>query len=194
MTDNTKTKRRRRKSAIDRSAYLPYDEALKWSRTLGLANQKEWKDFCSAGKCPKNIPQRPNKVYKEWINFAVWLGTQERKLEKIATRAAELIAIIYLYTLSTRAGNVIYVGTATGTDDELARIEIPSADGRIEIIRAFVLEPGAEDFVKIQIARHVAGGVHPTELYEKPFVINNLASLLFELDMVLLPFQFKRGL
>ena len=56
--------------------YLPYDEAEKFVKSLGLKNQKEWKDYYKKNK-PEGIPGNPAGVYKEkgWKGLGEWLGT-----------------------------------------------------------------------------------------------------------------------
>ncbi len=63
-------------------AYRPYKEAQKFVSSLGLKNQRDWKDYCR-GKLkhlapkPSDIPAGPHKTYQNsgWINLGEWLGT-----------------------------------------------------------------------------------------------------------------------
>ncbi|TBR07875.1 MAG: hypothetical protein EPO62_07585, partial [Candidatus Nitrosotenuis sp.] len=57
-------------------AFLPFEEARAYARSLGLKGVKEWLEFTKSDKFPKNIPKRPETVYaKEWNGVADWLGT-----------------------------------------------------------------------------------------------------------------------
>ena len=63
-------------------AFLSFNDARLFTRTLNLKNVKEWKRFC-AGELighevkPPDIPSNPNNVYKNsgWISYKDWLGT-----------------------------------------------------------------------------------------------------------------------
>jgi len=48
--------------------YRSFNEAKKFVRSLGLKNQKEWRDYCNSGQKPEDIPTSPEKVYSEWKN------------------------------------------------------------------------------------------------------------------------------
>ena len=58
--------------------WMPFQEAKKIVRGLGLKSGKEWKEYCKSDKKPKNIPSHPDKSYKKmgWKNWIDWLGTQ----------------------------------------------------------------------------------------------------------------------
>jgi hypothetical protein len=55
--------------------YLPFEKARKFVRSLNLKTGNEWKHYRS--KKPKNIPGKPQVVYKNkgWVSFGDWLGT-----------------------------------------------------------------------------------------------------------------------
>jgi superfamily II DNA or RNA helicase len=62
--------------------YLPFVEARKFARSLGLKTQSEWNAFAQGQsghpvKLPPNIPATPRQTYKNkgWINLGDWLGT-----------------------------------------------------------------------------------------------------------------------
>ena len=58
--------------------YLPFDEARKFARKLGLKSQSEWKKYSKSEKIPVNIPKTPERVYRkssEWDGWGDWLGT-----------------------------------------------------------------------------------------------------------------------
>ncbi len=60
--------------------FLPYHEAVKFVRSLGLENNKGWIAYLRSGKKPDNIPSGPIGVYgKEYKNGGgqgAWLGTK----------------------------------------------------------------------------------------------------------------------
>jgi len=57
--------------------YLPFSEARKFVRTLGLKNQKEWYRHSESNNFRKDIPNAPWSAYKDkgWTSFGDWLGT-----------------------------------------------------------------------------------------------------------------------
>ena len=66
--------------------FLPFDEALSAARSLGLASQKEWEEWCKERTRPPNVPSHPEKTYKDggWQGWGHWLGTgkQSSKAKK----------------------------------------------------------------------------------------------------------------
>jgi superfamily II DNA or RNA helicase len=61
--------------------YLPFEEARKFSRALGLKTQKEWKIFTQSGNLPQSIPKAPQHTYagNGWKGLRDWLGTETLK-------------------------------------------------------------------------------------------------------------------
>merc|ERR1711969_389162 len=55
----------------------PFAAARAFARSLGLTNQKAWREWCKGGARPPDIPTNPSKVYKDegWAGFGDWLGT-----------------------------------------------------------------------------------------------------------------------
>ena len=65
----------------NRKKFLPYEEAIKFSRKLGLLSINSWKKFSSSIERPKNVPSEPHITYKNkgWINYDEWLNISENK-------------------------------------------------------------------------------------------------------------------
>ena len=59
------------------SHFLPFEEARTFVHTLGLKNQKEWREYTKSGKKPDDIPAGPGNTYKDegWKGYGDWLGT-----------------------------------------------------------------------------------------------------------------------
>jgi hypothetical protein len=56
--------------------YRSFAEARKFAMSLGLKTGEEWKEYCKSGDKPDNIPQKPERTYKnEWKGTGDWLGT-----------------------------------------------------------------------------------------------------------------------
>ena len=60
-----------------KAQFLPFDEALAVARSLNLANQKEWREWCKEGMRPRNVPSLPSQFYKDggWQGWVHWLGS-----------------------------------------------------------------------------------------------------------------------
>ena len=56
---------------------LPFEEALVVARCFGLANMKEWQQWCREGARPPNVPANPRRTYKDdgWQGWVHWLGS-----------------------------------------------------------------------------------------------------------------------
>jgi len=63
-------------AAADAPVYLPFADALKFARTLGLKNQVEWRAYARGTARPSNIPRAPHVVYKGkgWQGDSHWCG------------------------------------------------------------------------------------------------------------------------
>ena len=57
--------------------FLPFGEALAMARSLGLASEFEWREWCKEGMRPPNLPSHPDGTYKDsgWQGWGHWLGT-----------------------------------------------------------------------------------------------------------------------
>ncbi|MDC0154588.1 hypothetical protein OAJ02_07675, partial [Nitrosopumilus sp.] len=57
--------------------FLPFNEARKFVRSLGIKGDKEWREYCKSGNRPNNIPSSPWNVYKNkgYLNNGDFLGT-----------------------------------------------------------------------------------------------------------------------
>ena len=56
--------------------YRPFKEAREFVRSLGLKNNREWKEYCKSGNKPDDIPANPNQTYKkDFKGVGDWLGT-----------------------------------------------------------------------------------------------------------------------
>ena len=55
--------------------FISFIEAKKFTQSLGLKNEKEWRNWKKEGKLPSNIPAKPEVVYKDkgWIGYVDFL-------------------------------------------------------------------------------------------------------------------------
>ena len=62
---------------MKRRNWRSFEKTRKFVRTLGLKNEKEWREYCISDRKLPDIPSDPAQVYKnEWISSGDWLGTQ----------------------------------------------------------------------------------------------------------------------
>ena len=53
-----------------------FEEARKFVRSLKFKGKTEWRQYCTSGKKPDDIPSHPQMVYKkEWKDYGDWFGT-----------------------------------------------------------------------------------------------------------------------
>jgi len=56
--------------------FLPFEEARKFARALGLKGQADWRRYAQSDDRPSNIPSNPNLAYPDsWQGDGDWLGT-----------------------------------------------------------------------------------------------------------------------
>ena len=56
--------------------FKSFSEARKFVQKLKFKNQKEWRNYCTSGEKPSDIPSNPGGTYKkEWVSYGDWLGT-----------------------------------------------------------------------------------------------------------------------
>ena len=57
--------------------FRDFESARKFVRSLGLKNQKEWKEYCKSGNKPDDIPSHSERTYKNkgWQGWGDFTGT-----------------------------------------------------------------------------------------------------------------------
>jgi hypothetical protein len=65
-----------------RVASRPFKQARAFARNLGLKTGLEWRDYCTSGKKPADIPSTPEQVYAKigWAGISDWLGSGGRRV------------------------------------------------------------------------------------------------------------------
>jgi hypothetical protein len=58
--------------------FRPFNEAREYARSLNLFDANAWREYCSSGKKPNDIPRHPYLTYKNegWISWGDWVGTE----------------------------------------------------------------------------------------------------------------------
>jgi superfamily II DNA or RNA helicase len=69
---------------ISRNRWRSFESARAFVWALNLKNLEEWREYCSSGEKPDDIPSSPNRVYKEYKSAGDWLGTGTVRTDLIA--------------------------------------------------------------------------------------------------------------
>jgi hypothetical protein len=64
--------------------FRSFTEAREFVRALNLSGEDQWREYCTSGNKPDDIPSNPNTVYKNngYLNSGDWLGTGYIALSK----------------------------------------------------------------------------------------------------------------
>ena len=64
----------------NKRTFLNFDEAKTYCSNLGLKNEKEWRIYKKENTLPKNIPSKPEIIYKDkgWKGFVNFLSKEEK--------------------------------------------------------------------------------------------------------------------
>jgi hypothetical protein len=57
--------------------FRSFEEAREFVRALNLSGDGQWREYCTSGNKPDDIPSNPIQIYKNkgWINSGDWFGT-----------------------------------------------------------------------------------------------------------------------
>ena len=67
--------------------YASFKNAREFVRQLNLKSQKEWREYCTSGNRPDNIPSAPERYYKDsWKNSADWLGDNTKTKKNVSKK------------------------------------------------------------------------------------------------------------
>lgn len=62
---------------INSKPYIDFEKAKKYTHSLKLKTNRDWRNIIKHELLPKNIPTSPSTFYKkEWISWYDWLGTK----------------------------------------------------------------------------------------------------------------------
>ena len=57
--------------------FRPFKDARDFVRSLGLKGDRAWRNYCTSGNKPDDIPSAPERIYKNkgYLDLGDWLGT-----------------------------------------------------------------------------------------------------------------------
>lgn len=102
---------------IKRKAYRPYSEARAFAMTKNINGFAEWLEFCKEGKCPADIPHRPDIAYfrrGEWFSWREFLGPTDAIERRQALENFEE-KVLYILNVPEKQNSKIYrIGLTVG--------------------------------------------------------------------------------
>ena len=92
--------------SIAKLAWMPFEEARTFARSLNLKGENGWREYCKSGKKHDDIPSAPGGLYKNkgWRSWGDWLGTGTVASRLIEYRPFKE-ARKFVHTLNFRNGN-----------------------------------------------------------------------------------------
>lgn len=155
--------------------YWSYFDALRWTQKQGFKRVDEWMAAYNKGKIPKEIPKWPDRYYKEWVNWSVFLGL--RIEDKIA--AAKLnTSILAICTPRGLPGGYILPIIAPEGEQQLRSMLVEHSSP--QVLKLYVWEiPRAGWF------NHLLSSVG-SQQPDGYWLVNNVHHVIAELDATLL--------
>ncbi len=162
----------------------PYWDAVKWAQEFAsihdLDTIQDWSNYWKEHReeLPSDIPLSPDSKYMEWVNWGVWLGTDIRSRLLTAKMNTGLLCICSRHSLSV-PGNMFTIIQA-----EKGEVELRSTltrDRELRVVRCYKMEGEIKDQIMETIKKHAR---HDS----RGWFCENVNNLLFELDLLLVPF------
>ena len=91
------------------------EEARQFARALNLNGFMEWLDYTRSGKCPMDIPHRPDMVYSRgnrkdlWISWKDFLGNNKKVIQLPTDKHAAVVPVIYVAKKPNAGINNVYI-------------------------------------------------------------------------------------
>lgn len=168
---NTYT-RRPNDTSNGRGKYRTLEDAKKFAASLNLNSTQEWKDYVSTGKCPMDIPHRPDIVYRAgkrkdyWLSWKDFLGYG---IHNTVDKIKLVSPVLYIAKKPTGQANVYIINVIPGGKpaliDHLTKLQV-------RLISAFYTNASFDHrHVLSTISNYPYGGVDE-------FMIPNIYELL----------------
>ena len=110
---------------------LPFIEARRFVRSLGLVTFDDWRKYVKSGNKPENIPSRPDYFYRnDWFT---WKDFLRGDIREIAKQAVSVIPILYIIKVMGTPSNVMKIDVTSGGKESLMKAHNKGA----KIIAAF---------------------------------------------------------
>lgn len=163
----------------NRKTYRPLNEAIVFVHKLQFSIQEEWFTYCKENKetMPKDIPARPDLIYKDWISWSHWLGNKPRQKAEAQLYAQEsstyYIFHEQIYPINVLTFSVIQ-GGRSAIKDKWER-------EKFDLIKMFKYRPEYQGVIE-QILE-----VHSTPWYGDKYVriVPNINQILWNLSTIM---------
>lgn len=166
-----------------RGKYRTFEQAREFARSLNLNGIKEWKEYTRSGRCPLDIPHRPDIVYGRgkrkdyWLSWKDFLGNG-KFIKTTEEKIKEVSPILYIAKQPNKPINVYVINSIPGGKpallDHLKKINA-------NLIKAFYVQSNfnVKQFLS-KLNPYSYGNIDE-------FIINNIYEITYELDNSLLP-------
>lgn len=114
--------------------YRSFEDARAFVRKLGLKNRDEWTAYRKTGKCPDDIPGRPDLVYykkKKWTSWRDFLGAHV--IDRIYEMNEGVVVVLYIAHYPDSPTNVFKFGTVSSVESLNNLINVEG----FTVVRAF---------------------------------------------------------
>jgi hypothetical protein len=162
----------------NRAKYRPYEEAVKFTRTLGIHSIREWSEFAKSTKCPKDIPRFPNRAYRynpndpswgKWLSWEDWLGKDANLRIEAYKEQQKVLIIVKPSNAPDNAYSFVY---KSGTEYDIDNF---IDENELYVIRIYQIE--TFDWTGYLSKRFSTYMGEPNT-----FLISNIHQVLFDLD------------
>ena len=167
----------------------PYWDAIRWAQEFctihSLDRIEDWSNYWKEHKdeLPDDIPLNPDAKYKEeWDSWKTWLGTDIRGRLIAAKENTALLCICTKDSLKVAGNKFTIIQAEKGESELRSRL---NKDKELKVVRCYRIENDyKEQMMNLinQYGRNEGDG----------WFIPLINSLLFELDMILMPFSGMR--
>ena len=130
--------------------WRPYEEAMMFVHSQGLASYAEWTEYCKSGNLPADIPPRPDLTYTKWRTWNHWLGNKYIEALEAKRQAEGKTQIYYIIHEPGTPENVLTFGIepagVSGFREKWER-------EHFTIIRAFWYDRNEADYINAVVAQ-----------------------------------------
>jgi hypothetical protein len=118
--------------------YRTFADAKKFARSLNFSTINDWKDYVRSGKCPMDIPHRPDIVYTTGKRVDYWLSWKDflgYDVKNTAEKIAEVSPVLYIARRKGSTNASVYIinvipGGKVALLDHISKLQLT-------VIRAF---------------------------------------------------------
>lgn len=105
--------------------YRSFEAARAFVRTLNLHSIQEWRDYINSGRCPSDIPSRPDIVYSKgvrneyWLSWKDWFGISPLLYKTPEEIIKNYLPVLYIAQKAMSPRNVYVINAIPGGDEAL---------------------------------------------------------------------------